>query len=109
LTNSIDLATFKELQDTAGVEFVRELVGTFLEEAPVMLRDLQAALAARDAEKFRRGAHSFKSNSLAFGALTLAAIAREHELGGVDAGKPLAALEAEYGRVAQRLGELRRA
>ena len=33
----IDAATFAELQDTAGAEFVGELVGTFLEEAPQMI------------------------------------------------------------------------
>ena len=56
-----------------------------------------------------RAAHSLKSNSLAFGASALAAIAREHELAGVERSQPLAALEAEYGRVAKRLGELRNA
>ena len=34
---AIDHATFEELQQTAGVEFVRELVDTFLAEAPLML------------------------------------------------------------------------
>ena len=33
---SIDRATFAELQDTAGADFVKELVQTFLEEAPAM-------------------------------------------------------------------------
>ena len=32
--NSIDLATFNELQETTGAEFTAELVGTFLDEAP---------------------------------------------------------------------------
>ena len=35
----IDLATFRELQDTAGPEFAAELVDTFLEEAPLMLAE----------------------------------------------------------------------
>jgi HPt (histidine-containing phosphotransfer) domain-containing protein len=107
LTATIDAETFRQLQEAAGTDFVRDLVGTFLEEAPRMLKDLHAALEARDADKFRRAAHSLKSNSLTFGASTLAAIAREHELAGVVASAPLAALEAEYGRVAKRLGELR--
>ena len=33
----IDPATFAELQDSAGADFVAELVGTFLEEAPALL------------------------------------------------------------------------
>ena len=43
------------------------------------------ALAAGDAERFRRAAHSLKSNSNTFGALALGALARELELGGLDA------------------------
>ena len=33
----IDQATFAELQETAGADFVEELVAAFLEEAPHML------------------------------------------------------------------------
>lgn len=109
---AVDRATFKELQDTAGVEFVSDLVGTFLEEAPGMLKDLHAALAAREAERFRRAAHSLKSNSLTFGARGLASMARGLELGGLEpslqaGAQPLAALEAEYARVARELAEMR--
>jgi HPt (histidine-containing phosphotransfer) domain-containing protein len=107
LTAAIDAETFRQLQDAAGADFVRDLVGTFLEEAPRMLTDMHAARKAGNAEKYRRAAHSLKSNSLTFGALALADIAREHELAGVENAQPLAALEAEYGRVAKRLGELR--
>ena len=32
---------------TAGADFVRELVDTFLQEAPAMLAELRRALAAR--------------------------------------------------------------
>ncbi len=38
----IDLAVFRELQETAGADFVTELVDTFLEEAPAMLAELRA-------------------------------------------------------------------
>ena len=105
---AIDLATYRELQDTAGADFVAELVGTFLEEAPAMLAELRAARAAADADRFRRAAHSLKSNSLAFGAKALGALARELELGGLegDAAR-LDSLEAEYGRAAAALRELR--
>ena len=50
-----------------------------------MLDDLRDALAARDADRFRRAAHSLKSNSNTFGARTLGAMARDLELGGLDA------------------------
>jgi histidine phosphotransfer protein HptB len=79
----IDDAVFEELKETAGAEFVVELVGTFFEEAPAMLADLRAALAAADGAAFRRAAHSIKSNASTFGATALAEQARSLELGGL--------------------------
>ena len=106
-TPAIDLPTFTELQETAGADFVAELVGTFLEEAPPMLAELRSALAARSADAFRRAAHSIKSNGNTFGASRLAEMARELELGGlVTTTAPLDALETEYQRVARALTEL---
>ena len=111
---AIDRATFDALKETTGAEFALELVDTFLQEAPSMLDDLRRALAAKDAEKFRRTAHSLKSNSNTFGALTLGAMARELELGDMATvsergGQPLDALAEEYSRVAAALTELRHA
>ena len=118
---TIDPAIFTELQDTAGAEFVAELVDTFLDEAPQMLAELRAALARPagpsgpsgpsdpSADAFRRAAHSLKSNSQTFGALPLAELARALELGGLPAdATPLAALEAEYARAAAALQGLAR-
>ena len=110
---TIDRATFAELEQTAGAEFAVELVDTFLAEAPAMLADLRAALAAGDADAFRRTAHSLKSNGNTFGARAFAAMARGLELDGMApvwtaAGQPLDALDAEYARVASALTELTR-
>jgi histidine phosphotransfer protein HptB len=103
----IDTATFAELQDSAGAEFVGELVGTFLQEAPLMLAELRAALAGRSPDAFRRAAHSLKSNGHTFGALHLGELARNLELGGLPADTaPLDALDTEYMRVAAALQEL---
>ncbi len=107
----IDASTFAELQETAGAEFVAELVGTFLEEAPQMLAELRTARAASLDERFRRGAHSLKSNCNTFGALGLGALARELELRGLAAdpaqdAAALDALDAAYARVAAALTEL---
>jgi HPt (histidine-containing phosphotransfer) domain-containing protein len=79
-----------------------------------MLDDLRNALATSDAERFRRAAHSLKSNSMTFGALPLGGMARTLELGGLDAarpanGKPLDDLADEYARAARALSELRNA
>jgi len=108
---TIDRATFDALKQTTGADFVRELVDTFLQEAPSMLDELRNALAEKDADTFRRTAHSLKSNSNTFGALTLGAMARELELGGMAtvierSGQPLDALAEEYSRVAAALTEL---
>jgi HPt (histidine-containing phosphotransfer) domain-containing protein len=111
---AINPATYRELQESAGEEFVNELVDTFLEEAPQMIGDLRAALAARDAESYRRQAHSLKSNCNTFGALTLAGLSRDVELGGLhdEAGRDQAAVDAlatEFERVAAALRKLRNA
>ena len=113
-TPTIDLETFRDLEAAAGAEFVHELVDTFFEEAPAMLAELRAALAARDAEKFRRTAHSLKSNSNTFGALGLGTLARELELGGLpgsaeSGAERIAAVEREYSLVVAALKELRHA
>ena len=109
-----DRATFEALKESAGGEFVLELVDTFLAEAPVMLADLRSALAANDADRFRRAAHSLKSNSMTFGALALGEMARSLELGGIGpvqqaGGAPLDRLAEEYARAAKTLSELRNA
>jgi HPt (histidine-containing phosphotransfer) domain-containing protein len=111
---AIDGAAFAALQDSAGKDFVAELVGTFLEEAPGMLGELHAALHAGEPERFRRAAHSLKSNGLTFGALDFAAIAKRLELAGLEGARSAAApdvgaLDEEYARVAAALEALRRA
>ena len=105
----IDPHTFDELQANAGADFVAELVDTFAEEAPPLLAELRSALAAGAAERFRRAAHSLKSNSSTFGAHRLAALARELELGGLAADAAgVDALEAELGITVTALKALAR-
>jgi HPt (histidine-containing phosphotransfer) domain-containing protein len=79
----IDPHTFDELQANAGADFVIELVDTFAEEAPQLLAELRSAFAAGAAERFRRAAHSLKSNGNTFGATRLATLARALELDGL--------------------------
>jgi HPt (histidine-containing phosphotransfer) domain-containing protein len=107
---TIDAATFAGLQASAGADFTKELVDTFLEEAPPMLEALRASLAAGRTDTFRRSAHSLKSNANTFGALRLGALARDLELNGLEAARGSNAVEAlagEYARVAAALKELR--
>jgi HPt (histidine-containing phosphotransfer) domain-containing protein len=104
----IDRATFAELQASAGEDFVRELVDTFFEEAPMMLDDLRAAFAAGDADGFRRAAHSLKSNSQTFGALRLGEMARTLEREGLPPDPaPLDALAHAYAAAKAALTALR--
>lgn len=74
-----------------------------------MLAELRTAMAEGSAGRFRRAAHSLKSNSHTFGALHLGEMARDLELGGLIADTaPIDALQAEYDRVAAALQELAR-
>jgi HPt (histidine-containing phosphotransfer) domain-containing protein len=107
-STTIDPAIFAELQDTAGADFVSELVATFVdEEAPQMLAELRDALAAGSAERFRRAAHSMKSNAMTFGAVPLGELSRTLELGSLPTdSSPVDMLQAELERVTQALKAL---
>ncbi len=114
MSTMIDEATYKALEDAAGAAFVADLASTFLEEEPRMIEQLRSALAARDADTFRRAAHSLKSNSLTFGALALSKSARELALSATEriARADSAAVEAfasQYSDVANALRERARA
>ena len=106
----IDAQVFAELQDAAGADFVAELIGTFLEEAPPLLMELRRAIAAGDEGEMRRAAHSLKSNAQTFGATALGEQARALEHGGLAAlsragaqADRLAALDAAYAAAAAAL------
>ncbi|MGC1440483.1 MAG: Hpt domain-containing protein [Burkholderiaceae bacterium] len=104
--STIDEAIVRELEATAGKEFVAELATTFMEEAPVMLAQLRAAQTKGDAEEFRRTAHSLKSNSVTFGAMRLGDMARQLEQNRlITDAEPLNALEAEFDLVSTALTE----
>ena len=106
--SAIDTAVFAELKETTGVDFVVELVHTFLEDAPKLLAALHEATASGDAGAFRRAAHSLKSNGNTFGATALAGLARDLEhrgLGALGGDGPalLAQLEQAYAQAAGAL------
>jgi HPt (histidine-containing phosphotransfer) domain-containing protein len=104
----IDAGVFGELRATTGAEFVAELVGTFCDEAAGILAQLDEAGRAGDATRYKRAAHSLKSNANTFGAARLASMAREIEIKGPgrDTVREVADLTAEYERAALRLKEL---
>jgi histidine phosphotransfer protein HptB len=107
----IDTATFQKLRDSTDADFARELVHTFLDDAPQLLADLRGALAGGDQAAFRRAAHTLKSNSTTFGASALADLARELEHAGLpamraDGDASLSRVEEAYELVARALKEL---
>lgn len=106
----IDTIVFNELAEATGADFVGELIGAFLQEAPVMITDLKDAAAQDDHDRFRRAAHSIKSNALVFGAHHLGALARNMELSQQAASKTaptdFAALDAAYAATAAALSDL---
>jgi HPt (histidine-containing phosphotransfer) domain-containing protein len=77
---AIDKPTFDELKQMSGEEFINELIDAFLDDAPKMIAELRRTLAAKDAETFRRNAHSMKSNANTFGAVALGEAAKELEM-----------------------------
>ena len=109
MPDTIDRTVFAELQATAGADFVVELVQTFAEEAPQMIAEMRSAQAAGAADRFRRAAHSLKTNANTFGATALGARARELELGGLSAdASGIDALQSAYDTAVAALQELAR-
>lgn len=111
-STTIDLATFEELKQMSGADFIDELVDTFLEDAPKLIGELKSSLKAGDADAFRRAAHSLKSNGATFGAVHFAELARDLEtiakesrLG--DTGDHIRDLETAFTAVARDLKGLR--
>ncbi|HEU0248526.1 MAG TPA: response regulator, partial [Gaiellaceae bacterium] len=106
---SVDLA---ELEAAVGdPSFVRELISTFLNDAPDLLGELRSSLEQRDFEELRRAAHTLKANGRTFGATGLAALSEELELSAqrgklADAVELVTRIEKEYARVAGALGAL---
>ena len=107
----IDKATFEELKQMSGADFINELIDAFLDEAPSMINQMKIALATKDVEAFRRNAHSLKSNANTFGATELATLAKELEFmardNNLDIGNRLTTLNEAFGTVAEELKELR--
>lgn len=108
---TIDQATFDELKQISGEDFINELIDAFLEDAPDMIRQMQAAIEARDVESLRRNAHSLKSNANTFGALELASLAKELEFmareNNLEVGNRLEAMNQAYGKAADELKGMR--
>jgi HPt (histidine-containing phosphotransfer) domain-containing protein len=107
----IDQATFNELKQMSGADFINELIDAFLDDAPNMIQNMQTALDTKDVESFRRNAHSLKSNANTFGATELGTLAKELEMMGkennLEIGNRLEVLSEAFGKVAEELRGMR--
>ena len=107
----LDLNTFNTLKESTGADFISELIDAFLEDAVTQMNDMKSAIAANDAETFRRAAHSLKSNAATFGATDLMALARELEMMGREknlaVGNRLEVIKEAFELVKRQLNELR--
>ena len=108
----IDRATFDELKEISGEDFINELIDTFLEDAPKLIEEMRVALDTHNADSFRRAAHSMKSNAATFGAGQLSALAKELEMLGKEnklheTGDKLGALEEAFVPVRDELRNLK--
>jgi len=107
----IDQATFNELKQMSGADFINELIDAFLDDAPMMIQNMYTALEKKDVESFRRNAHSLKSNANTFGATELGVLAKEVELmareNNLEVGNKLEVLKEAFDKVAEELRGMR--
>lgn len=91
-------------------EFLREIVGIYLEDTPQRFSELDRSLATGDNPTFTRAAHSIKGSSANVGAMVVraAAEALEHQSkhGLADLTPLLAQLRADYQRAVEELARL---
>jgi len=111
MSSLIDMNTFNGLKESTGADFIGELVDTFLEDAPSLIQQMREALARRDADAFRRAAHSMKSNAATFGAMQLSLLAKELESMGrgnnLDIGNKLEVMSDMFARVETELRKMK--
>lgn len=107
----IDLNTYNALKESTGADFVSTLTDTFIDDGDALIEQMRAALSGKDAETFRRAAHSLKSNAATFGADELSALARELETMGrennLEAQDQFEALKEAFELAKSQLNELR--
>lgn len=109
--STIDQATFNELKQISGADFINELIDAFLDDAPNMIQNMRTALDKKDVESFRRNAHSLKSNANTFGATELGTLSKELEFmakeNNLEIENRLEILNEAFNRVAEALKEMR--
>jgi len=74
-------AIFSDLLDSVGgdLDFMSELVEAYISSTPELFTSIQQALETANASALQRAAHSLKSGSASFGALSFANQCKELE------------------------------
>jgi len=108
----LDGATLDQLRATMGSDFLAEVIDAFLSDTPQLIGDLHQSLAGGNTEVLQRAAHSLRSNSATFGAMTLSALCKELEeqarAGTLDgAAERVGRVEPEYEQVRVALEAVR--
>lgn len=111
---SVDATTVQRLNADLGDDpgVMRELIDTFLGEAPRLVDTMHDGLATLNLRELNRAAHSLKSTAATFGAAHLSQMCRDlEELSGrempADAAARVAAIEKEWALVRAELEKLR--
>ena len=73
------IANLRDLNPGDNGEFLREIIGIYIEDTPKRIADLKACLASGDAPAFTRAAHTIKGSSANVGAQVLKAVAERLE------------------------------
>ncbi len=73
------IENLRALNPDDGDEFLREIIGIFLEDTPQRITELTQGLAAGDVPKFTRAAHSIKGSAANLGATALRGVAEKLE------------------------------
>lgn len=105
------IENLRELNPGDNDEFLREIIGIYLEDTPLRLAELDQSLAAADTPTFTRAAHSIKGSSANVGAMAVRAVAEtlEHQSAKQGLGEVaglLASLKGEFERVKAELAKL---
>ena len=104
------IANLRALSPDDNDEFLREIVGLFLEDTPQRIVELEQSLAAGDVPKFTRAAHSIKGSSSNLGASALRAVAEklEHQSrsGLTDLAPLIATVKTEFAHAQAELNKL---
>ena len=104
---AIDTEVLQGLRQTMGAnadQFLTQLIDVYLEETPLLIQAMDAAVAQTDATAMQKAAHTLKSSSASLGAITLSKLCEQLERLGYSqtttgAREIVTQVELEYERV----------